>query len=69
MPYNERRRVLRLLVGGAVAAATGLVATAPALAQNTPCSKKKGGVVGCTKDGRFLCRDGTISQSKKKCTR
>lgn len=38
-------------------------------ARNTPCSKKKGGIKACTRDGRFLCNNGTISQSKQKCTR
>lgn len=36
-------------------------------AQNTPCSGKKGGVAACTKDGKFMCQNGTISQSKKVC--
>jgi hypothetical protein len=42
--------------------------TAPALATNTPCSKKKGGIVGCV-GTKFLCRDGSTSASKKTCTR
>ncbi|MCT8824350.1 hypothetical protein KZ326_08500 [Glaesserella parasuis] len=33
-----------------------------------PCSGKKGGISHCTKDGKFVCRDGSISKSKKKCT-
>ncbi len=37
-------------------------------AANTPCSQSKGGIVGCTKAGKFLCRDGSLSQSKKKCS-
>jgi len=40
----------------------------PALGANTPCSKKKGGIVGCV-GTKFLCRDGSTSASKKTCTR
>lgn len=36
---------------------------------NKPCSGKKGGVVGCTADGKFKCANGTLSASKKTCTR
>lgn len=43
----------------------------PALAQaqNTPCSGRMGGVKACTADGKFLCQNGKISQSKKVCRR
>lgn len=34
-----------------------------------PCSGKKGGVSHCTKDGKFVCNDGTISGSKRICSR
>lgn len=35
-------------------------------AANTPCSGSKGGIAGC--DGAlFLCKDGSISGSKKNC--
>jgi hypothetical protein len=44
------------------------VLTSPALATNTPCSKKKGGIVGCL-GSKFLCRDGSTSASKKTCTK
>ncbi|XDD44724.1 hypothetical protein AB3N58_17425 (plasmid) [Leptospira sp. WS60.C2] len=37
------------------------------MAANKPCSGKKGGVSHCTSDGRFVCNDGSISSSKKKC--
>lgn len=30
-----------------------------------PCSGAKGGVSHCTKDGKFVCNDGSISRSKK----
>lgn len=35
---------------------------------NKPCSGKKGGIKHCTSDGKFMCRDGTVSASKKKCS-
>lgn len=43
-----------------------LVANA-ALAANTPCSGRKGGIAGCDGDA-FLCNDGSISASKKSCS-
>lgn len=44
------------------------LATVPALARNTPCSGKKGGVSHCS-GTKFVCKDGSISGSKKTCTR
>jgi hypothetical protein len=44
--------------------------TAPitqAQARNTPCSGKMGGIDHCSKDGKFVCKNGKISQSKKSC--
>ncbi|WP_250163890.1 hypothetical protein [Psychrobacter sp. WY6] len=44
--------------------------TAPigqAQAKNTPCSGKMGGVSHCSKDGKFVCKNGKISQSKQVC--
>lgn len=38
-------------------------------ARNTPCSGKKGGVASCTAGGKFVCRDGSISGSKRRCER
>ena len=35
-------------------------------ARNTPCSGKKGGISHC-ENGRFICNDGSVSQSKKIC--
>ena len=35
-------------------------------AKNYPCSKSMGGVSHC-KDGKFVCNNGKISQSKKVC--
>lgn len=38
-----------------------------AMAQNTPCSGKKGGISHC--DGsKFVCNDGSYSRSKKNCS-
>lgn len=38
-----------------------------AQAKNTPCSGKMGGVSHCSKDGKFVCKNGKISQSKRTC--
>lgn len=51
----------------AICTALMLIST-PAMAKgNKPCSGKKGGIEACTSDGKFLCKDGTISKSKKVC--
>ncbi|MFC4623089.1 hypothetical protein ACFO3A_12800 [Comamonas nitrativorans] len=42
----------------------GLMANADA--RNYPCSGKKGGVSHC-QNGKFVCKDGTISASKQIC--
>lgn len=34
---------------------------------NQPCSKSKGVIKACTAEGKFLCNDGSVSASKKKC--
>lgn len=49
-----------------VAAICMLVAT-NASAGNKPCSGSKGGVDHCSSDGKFVCKDGSQSQSKKVC--
>ncbi len=36
---------------------------------NKPCSGKKGGIKHCTSDGKFMCQNGTVSASKRKCSR
>lgn len=33
-----------------------------------PCSGPKGGIAHCTSDGRFVCNDGSLSQSKRFCS-
>lgn len=37
-----------------------------AFAENTPCSGKKGGVSHCL-NGKYICNDNSISQSKQVC--
>lgn len=49
-----------------IAAALGL-SSLEAIAANTPCSGRKGGIAGCDGD-LFLCNDGSISGSKKNCS-
>lgn len=44
-----------------------LAANVVAEARNTPCSGRKGGVKACTADGKYLCRNGSVSQSKQTC--
>ncbi|MDU9030250.1 hypothetical protein [Pseudomonas mediterranea] len=44
-----------------------LIFSASAVAANTPCSGRKGGIAGCDGD-TFLCNDGSISASKKSCS-
>ncbi len=50
-----------------MAAAFALALTTPALAvKREPCSGKKGGVDHC-ENGKFVCKDGSRSASKKVC--
>lgn len=58
---NKSLRALGLVVF--MAGALGL---STAHARNYPCSGKKGGVSHCQGD-KFVCKDGTISSSKKIC--
>lgn len=46
--------------------AAALILALPAQARNTPCSGGKGGVSHCAA-GKFVCKDGSISGSKKSC--
>ncbi|MEG2804575.1 hypothetical protein [Stenotrophomonas sp.] len=48
-----------LLLGAAMASGA-------AMAGNTPCSGRKGGVSHCA-SGQFVCNDGSISASRKVC--
>lgn len=45
-----------------------IVPVVQANAQNYPCSGKMGGFSHC-KGGKFVCKNGKISQSKKVCTK
>lgn len=45
-----------------------LTASSVALAKNTPCSGKKGGISHCTAGGKFVCNDGSVSKSKRTCS-
>lgn len=48
--------------------AIGLLVTSQAAnAGNTQCSGKKGGIAHCS-GAKFVCKDGTISQSKRSCS-
>lgn len=50
-----------------VTASMLLVAHGSAEATNYPCSQSKGGAERCEGD-KFICRDGSVSASKRKCT-
>lgn len=53
--------------GLTIIAVAALLLAGPALGKNYPCSGSKGGVSHC-ENGRFVCNDGSISQSKRTCT-
>lgn len=55
-------------ISAAITLCVALGTSQPAEARNYPCSKGKGGVSHCTSDGKHVCKDGTISKSKYKCT-
>lgn len=44
----------------------GCLSVSFAVAANTPCSGKKGGIDHCQGD-TFICRDGSVSASKRSC--
>jgi hypothetical protein len=56
------KRLLLLLTASMLLATHG-----PARATNYPCSQSKGGTERC-EGTKFICRDGSVSASKKKCT-
>ncbi|WP_257229324.1 hypothetical protein [Pseudomonas sp. BMW13] len=66
MSRSQQLRKVRLSLCLVIAAALGLTAL-EAVAANTPCSGRKGGIAGCDGD-LFLCNDGSISGSKKSCS-
>lgn len=58
---------MRRLFGATLLAAAALSLASPAFAATrTPCSGKKGGVDRC-EGGKFICKDGSKSASKKVC--
>ena len=59
----EMRKLIFLLVSGIL-----FTAQADAARGRQPCSGSKGGIAHCTSDGRFVCNDGSLSQSKRFCS-
>lgn len=59
---SNRLRALAL-----IASIFGLISLNTAHARNYPCSGKKGGVSHC-QAGKFICKDGSVSGSKKICS-
>lgn len=57
------RKLIFLLVLGIL-----YTAQADAARGRQPCSGSKGGIAHCTSDGRFVCNDGSLSQSKRFCS-
>jgi hypothetical protein len=65
---NERgRRDMGRLSKSLISICLCALLVQPAMASNTPCSGRKGGVSHC--QGRtFICNDGSVSASKKDCS-
>lgn len=61
---NRGKQMIRAFIVGVVLT----LGCSGAQATNTPCSKGKGGIKAC-QNGKFLCNDGSISASKKVCSR
>ncbi|MNZ31663.1 hypothetical protein D3C78_489680 [compost metagenome] len=57
------RKLIFLLASGIL-----FTAQADAARGRQPCSGSKGGIAHCTSDGRFVCNDGSLSQSKRFCS-
>ncbi|OOF79704.1 hypothetical protein [Rodentibacter caecimuris] len=57
----------KLISAVLVASAFFMVANMADARGREPCSGKKGGVSHCSKDGKFICNDGSVSRSKKVC--
>ena len=58
----EMKKLILLLLSGIL-----LTTQADAARGRKPCSGSKGGIAHCTSDGRFVCNDGSLSQSKRFC--
>lgn len=50
-----------------LAMAALLMMATPSWAANKPCSGKKGGISHC-QGAKFVCNDGALSASKRKCS-
>ena len=59
----EMKKLILLLLSGIL-----LTTQADAARGRKPCSGSKGGIAHCTSDGRFVCNDGSLSQSKRFCS-
>jgi len=59
----EMKKLIFLLVSGIL-----FTAQADAARGRQPCSGSKGGIAHCSSDGRFVCNDGSLSQSKRFCS-
>ena len=58
---------MKSMMWSLLAFAFAVLPISQAQAQNTPCSGKMGGVSHCSADGKFVCKNGKISQSKRTC--
>lgn len=58
---------MKKLVSVLICGSLLFVFASSANAGRLPCSGKKGGISHCTKSGKFVCNDGSISKSKKIC--
>lgn len=69
MPHAHLPVSFRTMISAIASALVlfSLVAGHAFAAGNTPCSGRKGGVDHCQGE-RFICRDGSISASKKSCS-
>lgn len=57
------RKLIFLLVSGVL-----FTAQVDAARGRQPCAGSKGGIARCTSDGRFVCNDGSMSQSTRFCS-
>ncbi len=58
---NDMKKLLLILI------ITVLTTTLAEGRGNQPCSGKKGGVASCRSDGKFICKNRSISKSKRRC--
>lgn len=67
LALQSRLAMFTHLLRAALACAVLTTASFHANAANYPCSGKKGGVSHC-QSGKFICKDGSVSGSKKICS-